>query len=140
MSKHIRLALILTAGLTALAAPAESVRGQILTEPPSEEADSTRGLELVVRNENFADMRIYVTRVGLIESRIRLGNVSGFQTRRFSVPSQFKGQIDQLQFIAQPIGGNVTVISEAFPNYEVGRVEWLIQQALNQSGTVLRGN
>jgi hypothetical protein len=64
---------------------------------------------LVVRNDSYLDHNIF-----LIQNtqRIRLGTARGLSTTRLRIPSQYVFGVTQLQFMADPIGGTQTPISE----------------------------
>jgi hypothetical protein len=75
-------------------------------------ATTTPGQEqtvLVVRNDNYLDHNIYLVQ-GL--QRIRMGTARGLATSRFQIPRQYVFGVSVLQFMADPIGGNVTPVSE----------------------------
>ena len=58
---------------------------------------------LTVDNQNFLDFTIYLIAGG---QRIRLGLAGGSRRTRFVIPPQFVFGASQLQFQADPIGGN----------------------------------
>jgi hypothetical protein len=75
-------------------------------------ATTTPGTEqtvLVVKNDNYLDHNIYLLQ-GL--QRIRMGTARGLATSRFEIPRQYVFGVSVLQFLADPIGGNVTPVSE----------------------------
>lgn len=75
-------------------------------------ATTTTGEEqtvLVVRNDNYLDHNIYLLQ-GL--QRVRMGTARGLTTSRFQIPRQYIFGVSVLQFLADPIGGNVTPVSE----------------------------
>jgi hypothetical protein len=75
-------------------------------------ASTTPGQEetvLVVKNDNYLDHNIYLLQ-GL--QRIRMGTARGLATSRFVIPRQYVFGVTVLQFLADPIGGNVTPVSE----------------------------
>ena len=75
-------------------------------------ASTTPGQEetvLVVKNDNYLDHNIYLLQ-GL--QRIRMGTARGLATSRFTIPRQYVFGVSVLQFLADPIGGNVTPVSE----------------------------
>jgi hypothetical protein len=61
-----------------------------------------------VENQAFADMVIYVLQGS---SRIRIGQVSGNSTATLRIPQTALGS-GTVQFLADPIGGNRTPISD----------------------------
>ena len=75
-------------------------------------ASTTPGQEqtvLVVKNDNYLDHNIYLLQ-GL--QRVRMGTARGLATSRFTIPRQYVFGVSVLQFLADPIGGNVTPVSE----------------------------
>lgn len=75
---------------------------------PAETATAETGLE--VRNLGFADMTLYA--ISSTGSRVRLGTVSGNSTQRLSLPQYLVRGGDTMRFLADPIGGNRTPVSE----------------------------
>ena len=64
---------------------------------------------LVVKNDSYLDHNIYLLQ-GL--QRIRMGTARGLATTRLTIPRQYVFGVSALQFLADPIGGNVTPGSE----------------------------
>ena len=64
---------------------------------------------LVVKNDSYLDHNIYLLN-GL--QRIRMGTARGLSTTRLTIPRQYVFGVSALQFLADPIGGNVTPVSE----------------------------
>ena len=62
-----------------------------------------------VENQAFSDMNIYAIRGG---QRIRLGTASGNSTTTFTIPANLIFGATPLRFLADPIGGNRTSVSE----------------------------
>lgn len=96
---RFRTALLL-AGLVASAACSQS---RYRPRPPAEET------VLVVRNDNYLDHNIYLLVSG---TRIRLGTARGLATTRFVIPERFVFGPSTLQFMADPIGGRATPVSD----------------------------
>ena len=63
---------------------------------------------LRVQNQNFLDMNIYVVR----PFRVRLGLAPGVTTTTFVIPSAAVGNGSPMRFLADPIGGRATPVSE----------------------------
>lgn len=61
-----------------------------------------------VENQGFADMTMYLLRGG---ARIRLGIANGNSTTTLRIPSQFVFGVTSLQFLADPVGGTRTPVS-----------------------------
>jgi hypothetical protein len=69
-------------------------------------ASTTPGQEetvLVVKNDNYLLQGL---------QRIRMGTARGLATSRFTIPRQYVFGVSVLQFLADPIGGNITPVSE----------------------------
>ena len=64
---------------------------------------------LVVKNDNYLDHNIYLLQGS---QRVRMGTARGLATSRFTIPRQYVFGVSVLQFLADPIGGNVTPVSE----------------------------
>jgi hypothetical protein len=64
---------------------------------------------LEVDNRGFYDMTIYVLRAG---TRQRIGIASGLRVTTFSLKRNIIGNGGDLQFMADPIGGNRTPVSQ----------------------------
>jgi hypothetical protein len=62
-----------------------------------------------VENRAFADMVVYAISGG---QRVRLGLATGNSTKTFTVPRYLTGGAGPIRFLADPIGGNRTPISE----------------------------
>jgi hypothetical protein len=64
---------------------------------------------VLVENQGFADMTIYAIRSG---QRVRLGQASGNSTTTFTIPANLIFGATPLRFLADPIGGRGTPISD----------------------------
>lgn len=62
-----------------------------------------------VENRGFTDMVIYAINGG---QRVRLGLVTGNSTQTFTVPRYLTNGGGPIRFLADPIGGNQTPVSE----------------------------
>jgi hypothetical protein len=63
-----------------------------------------------VENQGFADMTVYVLVGG---QRVRLGLATGSSTTNFTIPGYLVGNgIQQLRFIADPVGSNRLPVSD----------------------------
>ncbi|NUQ11099.1 MAG: hypothetical protein HUU26_02060 [Gemmatimonadaceae bacterium] len=71
--------------------------------------DSQARTTLVVQNDSYLDHNIFLLQGG---QRIRLGTARGLATSRFTIPAQYVFGASALQFLADPIGGRVTPVSE----------------------------
>jgi hypothetical protein len=75
--------------------------------------DTDTGLEsaamVQVENQGFSDMVIYAISGG---QRVRLGLATGNSSKTFTVPRYLTGGAGPIRFLADPIGGNRTPISE----------------------------
>ena len=64
---------------------------------------------LVVRNDNYLDHNVYLLQGS---QRVRMGTARGLTTSRFTIPRQYVFGVSVLQFLADPIGGSYTPVSE----------------------------
>jgi hypothetical protein len=62
-----------------------------------------------VENRNFLDMKIYILRGA---ERIRIGTVTGNSTEVLVIPQYLVVNAGLIRFLADPIGGNQTPISQ----------------------------
>jgi len=62
-----------------------------------------------VENQGFSDMTIYAIRSG---QRVRLGQATGNTTTTFTIPANIIFGATPLRFLADPIGGRGTPISD----------------------------
>ncbi|HEU4643767.1 MAG TPA: hypothetical protein VFS44_15020 [Gemmatimonadaceae bacterium] len=77
--------------------------------PGTEEATRSEKTTLKVENQGFADMDIFIIAGG---QRIRLGMATGNQTTMFTIPSYLVRGNTPLRFLADPVGGNRTPVSD----------------------------
>lgn len=114
MRQHLRsflhrrpLALLIAAGAAATAPVAVACHPAPRdTMEPSPNSAAT----LVVDNRGFTDMTIYVLRGGT--QRIRIGLAIGSSTQRFTIPADIVAGSTTLRFIADPIGGRRSPVSD----------------------------
>lgn len=64
---------------------------------------------LVVKNDSYLDHNMYLLQGS---QRVRMGTARGLATTRFTIPRQYVFGVSVLQFLADPIGSNVTPVSE----------------------------
>lgn len=62
-----------------------------------------------VENQGFTDMDIFVLSSG---QRIRLGLATGNSTTTFTIPAYLVGGLTPLRFLADPVGGSRTPVSD----------------------------
>ena len=62
-----------------------------------------------VENQGFSDMTIYAIRSG---QRVRLGQATGNSTSTFTIPANLIFGATPLRFLADPIGGNRSPVSD----------------------------
>jgi hypothetical protein len=96
---------------------------------------STQGaVGLVVQNQNFYDMDVYVVSEGLAT---RVGDVTGNSTGRFTLdPSFFPS--NELRVIATPVGGNGRASSGALIVAPGQTISFTIAPVLRQSSVTVR--
>jgi len=89
---------------------------------------------LVVQNQNFYDMDVYVVSEGLAT---RIGDVTGNSTARFTLdPSFFPS--NELRVIATPVGGNGRASSGALNVAPGQTISFTIAPVLRQSSAIVR--
>lgn len=71
--------------------------------------DPTEATVLVVKNDSYLDHNIFLLQGS---QRIRLGTARGLTSTRLTIPRQYVFGVTALQFLADPIGGTVTPVSE----------------------------
>lgn len=94
MYRALRNAVVATAILSAAACSRKA---------PETDVDPNAPTTLVVDNQGFPDMTIYVYEGS---RRIRIGTVTGHSEQRFVLPAYLVRSITTLRFEADPIGGN----------------------------------
>ena len=95
--------LVLAAGLTL------SVVGCASKGTANTSSEDQQVTTLVVKNDSYLDHNMYLIQGS---QRIRLGTARGLSTTKFVIPSQYVFGVSSLQFLADPIGGTVTPVSE----------------------------
>ena len=84
--------------------------------------NARQGATLIVQNQAFNDMNIFVMQGG---GRVRLGMAIGNSTTRLQIPPYILSTATDLRFLADPIGGShlpVTTPITVFPGDEVTMV------------------
>jgi len=109
MRRHVVARRLATALAVALlgGAPVVGCRPGKSAEAPTPAEPTT----VRVENQGFPDMVIYVVQQN--GQRYRLGQVTGSTTQVLRIPSNFLFGATQLRFIADPIGGTRSPISES---------------------------
>ena len=75
----------------------------------SENATQGPRTTVEVINNNFYDMNVYILRG---TQRIRLGNVRSNSSRVMNIPSYIADTGGSFRFVADPVGGNRTPVSQ----------------------------
>jgi hypothetical protein len=76
---------------------------------PDSGPDPDAAARLQVDNQGFTDMVIYAVSGG---QRVRLGLATGHSTRLFTIPRYLVRGAGTLRFLADPVGGSRTPVSE----------------------------
>jgi hypothetical protein len=76
-----------------------------------------------VENRNFLDMKVYILRG---PERIRIGTVTGNGREVFVVPDGLVLGVSSLRFIAEPIGGSQTPVSQEISIQQGEEIELII--------------
>jgi hypothetical protein len=97
-------------------------------------APATAGVTVEVRNQNFADMDVYVVSEGLAT---RLGTATGHSTTTFGLDGSFFPSSD-LRIVATPIGGNGRASSGIVQISPGQTLEFTIAPLLRASSVLIR--
>jgi hypothetical protein len=92
----------------ALAAIGASL-GSCSGNQPQTTVDANAPATLTVDNQAFNDMDIYVLAEG---QRVRLGQVTGHQQAKLTIPNTLLRGTASLRFVADPIGGTHAPVSQ----------------------------
>jgi hypothetical protein len=76
---------------------------------PETAAEPTESAAVQVQNQGFSDMVVYAIHGG---QRIRLGLATGNSTNTFTIPRHLIRGAGGIRFLADPVGGNRTPVSE----------------------------
>ena len=76
---------------------------------PETAAEPTESAAVQVQNQGFSDMVVYAINGG---QRIRLGLATGNSTNTFTIPRHLTRSAGGIRFLADPVGGNRTPVSE----------------------------
>jgi hypothetical protein len=76
---------------------------------PETAAEPTESAAVQVQNQGFSDMVVYAINGG---QRIRLGLATGNSTNTFTIPRHLIRGAGGIRFLADPVGGNRTPVSE----------------------------
>ena len=71
--------------------------------------EPTESAAVQVQNQSFSDMVVYAISGG---QRIRLGLATGNSTHTFTIPRHLIRGTGGIRFLADPVGGNRTPVSE----------------------------
>jgi hypothetical protein len=99
MSLLIRTSLIVALAITAACAG----------RPHDTAAQPADSASVQVQNQGFSDMVVYVINGG---QRIRLGLATGNSTHTFTIPRHLIRGAGGIRFLADPVGGNRSPVSE----------------------------
>lgn len=103
MRRTLHLTVLL--GLSLALAGCASRRSATETNASANQAETL----LVIRNDSYLDHNIYLLQGS---QRIRMGTARGLATTRMTIPRQYVFGVSALQFLADPIGSNVSPVSE----------------------------
>jgi hypothetical protein len=81
------------------------------------------GTELVIRNQTFDQLAIYLVRGG---TRIRIGSVPGFSTHTLRLSRTLAGQGSDLRLVARPLGSRYTIGSDEFGIIDGASLAWTV--------------
>jgi hypothetical protein len=99
------MSFLINASLIVMLATASACAGrsrETVVEP-------TESAAVQVQNQSFSDMVVYAISGG---QRIRLGLATGNSTNTFTIPRHLIRGAGGIRFLADPVGGNRTPVSE----------------------------
>ncbi len=100
----------------------------------AEERSETPRTTVRVVNDNWHDITVYALRAGY---RRRLGTVTSFTSRVFTLPQAFLIPSDDLRLIADPIGRRGAYVSEPLLVNRGDVVEWRLRNNLGFSNVFI---
>ena len=115
------------AALVAVPAAAAQTAPEERSETPAAVSERTT---VRVINNNWNDITVYAYRGG---HRRRLGTVTSFTSRVFTLRTEFLIQSDELRLIADPIGHRGVYVSESLLVNPGDVVEWRVLNNIRQS-------
>ena len=98
------MSLLIQASLIVVLATAACAGGSRETAP-----EPTESAAVQVQNQGFSDMVVYAVNGG---QRIRLGLATGNSTNTFTIPRHLIRGAGGIRFLADPVGGTRTPVSE----------------------------
>ena len=119
----IRNMLVAAAAAVTLGACAPATR-------QAELSSAERRTTLVIENNNWADMVIYVLRGA---QRSRIGSVNSMSRARFKLPESIAGTYGELRIMADPIGSNRTYTSPIISVVPGSQVEVRVENNISIS-------
>ncbi len=119
------------AALVAVPAAAAQTASEERSETPA--AVSQRTTVRVI-NDNWQDITVYAFRAGY---RRRLGTVTSFTSRVFTLPPHFLIPSDELRLIADPIGRRGAFVSEPLLVSAGDVVEWRLLNNIRLSNVFI---
>lgn len=112
---QLLLGLVLAVGSVAMSGCGASRQGPRGTDPVT---------MLEVENQGFLDMNIYLVTSG--GARIRLGTATGNTSSRMRIPATYVFGGTDLRFLADPIGGSRTPVSQGITVFPGDTVKLII--------------
>lgn len=91
--------------------------------------------QLIVRNNNWSEIAVYVVRSGV---RARLGNVMSMSNGRFNIPQSYVLGANDIQVQVDPVGSNRTFLSSPVQIFPGARVELTIENSMQLSSFAVR--
>src|SRR5574341_346548 len=114
---------------------AAAVTGCAPAARPAGETAVDPGIVLVVRNDNWLQVDVYLLRA---TARHRLGSVSSMSTQVFRIPRALYAASGTVQLLADPIGTNQTFRTEPIPVGQTRQIELTVAEYLPFSRLMLR--
>ncbi len=119
------------AALVAVSGAAAQTASKERSEAPAAVSERTT---VRVVNDNWHDITVYAVRGGY---RRRLGTVSSFTRRAFTLPPTFLIPSDELRLVADPIGRRGAFVSEPLVVNPGDVVEWRLRNNIGLSNVFI---
>lgn len=121
-SMHYSMATVVVAALLGACAP--------MAEQTASDTPINSKTQLVVDNQNWLDMNVYVVREGIGQ---RLGTVTSMTKATFRVPDAYVIGVSDLQVAARPIGSNEQFVSTNINVFPGSQINLQLQHVLSMS-------
>lgn len=122
--------------LTAVCVGATLTACAVASSSPRPAPSGRKAVEVVVQNNNWMDMTIYVVRDG---TRVRLGTVTTMTSSNFRLPRSLDAATTSFRLLADPVGSSETFVSDVVTVNPGERVQWRLENHLALSSFLVTG-